>query len=122
MQCQDQDNHKLLDDGERYPNLKEEVGGLIPIVKSPLYLTTTCQVIVASCAFALACRPSISSVMHYNRWTIYCFWCHIMAFYVTMVAIPKTLLMINFTILPWRFEKLDESMPSKETKLMYFVF
>ena len=26
---------------ERYPNLKEEVGGSIPAVKSPLYLTET---------------------------------------------------------------------------------
>ena len=31
---------------EKYPNLKKEVGGLIPVVNSPLYLTEkTCHVV-----------------------------------------------------------------------------
>jgi hypothetical protein len=51
---------------ERYPNLKEEVGGSIqfPAMKSPLYLTEKggklAIWLTASCALALAYRSSVS--------------------------------------------------------------
>ena len=46
---------------EGYPNLKEEVGGSIPAMKSPLYMTETYQVVTCLLCFTLVCRPSISN-------------------------------------------------------------
>jgi hypothetical protein len=46
---------------ERYPNLKEEVGGLIPNCEiSSLPYGKLARSSVASCALALACWPSAS--------------------------------------------------------------
>jgi hypothetical protein len=46
---------------ERYPNLKEEVGGLIPGFEiSSLLDKTLARWSTASCALALASRPSVS--------------------------------------------------------------
>ena len=46
---------------ERYPNLKEEVGGSIPdCVISSLLDIKLVRWSTASCAMVLACRPSVS--------------------------------------------------------------
>jgi hypothetical protein len=46
---------------ERYPNLKEEVGSLIPGCEISFLLDEKlARWLTTSCAFALACRPSVS--------------------------------------------------------------
>jgi len=46
---------------ERYPNLKEEVGGSIPACEiSSLLDEKLAKWSTTSCALALACRPSVS--------------------------------------------------------------
>jgi hypothetical protein len=45
---------------ERYPNLKEEVGGSIPACEiSSLPVKKLAKWLDSSCALALACRPSV---------------------------------------------------------------
>jgi hypothetical protein len=54
-----QDDPKLLDDGKRYPNLKEEGGGSIPGYEISSLLDKKKKLArwsTASCALTLACR------------------------------------------------------------------
>jgi hypothetical protein len=50
---------------ERYPNLKEEVGGSNPNCEiSSLLDRKLAGWSIASCALAMACRPSVSEIIH----------------------------------------------------------
>ena len=52
---------------ERYPNLKEEVGGSIPGCEISFLLDKKLvRWSIASCAMTLACRPSVSKRMHHE--------------------------------------------------------
>jgi len=54
------DDSKKPDDVERYPNLKEEVGGSIPDYEiSSLLDKILVMWSIASCALTLACRPCV---------------------------------------------------------------
>ena len=61
------DDPKLLDDGGEIPKSQGRDWRLFPAMKSPLYLTKYLPGGNASCALALACRPSISIKIKINN-------------------------------------------------------